>query len=51
MCGVARRAWAGNPHALETVSLYKEEGNTLTVPFGCDERELSDMIHMLKKEK
>ena len=30
MCGVARRAWAGNLHTLETVSLYQEPGNTLT---------------------
>ena len=51
MCGVARRAWAGNAHALETVSLYKEPGNTLTLPFACDEQALSDAIRILEKEK
>ena len=49
MCGVARRAWAGNPHALETVSLYQEPGNTLTLPFSCDDQELSEMINGLSK--
>lgn len=36
-CGVARRAWARNPHALETIENNKEEKDCITLPYLCAE--------------
>jgi urocanate hydratase len=46
MGGVARRAWARNPHSLETVAAFNEErnGSLITLPFVADSRILSDLV-------
>lgn len=44
MCGVARRAWAGNPNAIATVMSHKEEKDMLTLPYQCDETEIAKVI-------
>lgn len=36
MCGVARRAWAGNEHSVETVMEHQREKEIITLPYHCD---------------
>ena len=37
MCGVARRAWAGNSGAVDTVLAHTEAKDHLTLPYRCDD--------------
>jgi urocanate hydratase len=44
-CGIARRAWAGNPPALETAEAWNEQGQGLvTMPFLGDLAFLEDLV-------
>jgi urocanate hydratase len=48
MNGVARRAWARNPHAMETVDAFNKsnaEGYHITVPFLVDEDLINDIVN------
>lgn len=36
MCGVARRAWAGNKNSIQTVQEYTKSGDLITLPYLCD---------------
>jgi urocanate hydratase len=36
MCGVARRAWAGNENSIQTVLEHTEPADMITLPFLCD---------------
>lgn len=44
MCGVARRAWAGNENSIQTVLDHTEPSDTITLPFLCDEAVIRQMI-------
>ncbi len=46
MCGVARRSWARNDHAMETVKEYNDMGddNAITVPFLADESKIKEAL-------
>ncbi len=37
MCGVARRAWGGSEHSIQTVMEHKQQGDMITLPFLCDD--------------
>lgn len=40
MCGVARRAWAGNPNAISTVQQHTDPQDRLTLPYLSDEADI-----------
>ena len=43
--GVARRAWAGNPHAIETMSLVNESGEAMvSLPEVADENWIRELV-------
>ncbi len=46
MCGVARRSWARNDHAMETVKEYNDmsDDNAITVPFLADESKIKEAL-------
>lgn len=44
MCGVARRAWAGNTNAIETVCEHEETRDIITVPHLCNISVLKKLI-------
>ena len=44
MCGVARRAWARNENSIETVLLHNEAGDTITLPYLCDDAVIDDLF-------
>jgi len=50
MTGVSRRAWAQNPHAIETVKLYHQSQShtTITLPEHADPSLLDQVIHHYK---
>ena len=44
-CGIARRAWARNPHALETAAAYNQrENGVITLPHLADDGLLNRLI-------
>lgn len=43
MCGLARRAWAGNENAIRTAEACQSEQACLTLPYLCDEAILKDL--------
>ena len=47
MTGVSRRAWARNPHALETSIEYNQMDNNshITIPELCDETMIDTLVH------
>ncbi len=48
MGGVARRAWAGNPNALETSLAYNRKGSHkthITLPYHVDEKQVADLVN------
>jgi len=47
MCGVARRAWARNPHSMQTAAEYNIANpgkDHLTLPFLADEHWLQSLV-------
>jgi urocanate hydratase len=44
MCGVARRAWARNKNAIETVMEHKGEKDCIMIPFVCSNEKIADLI-------
>ena len=46
MGGVARRAWARNPHSLETAAAFNREdnGSIITIPYVADPGTLTDIV-------
>jgi urocanate hydratase len=45
MGGVARRAWAGNPHSIETVAEYNHRSSgALTIPFVADRKLIAELV-------
>lgn len=44
MCGVARRAWAGNKNSVETVMEHERDKEIITLPYGCDVALLEKII-------
>ena len=46
MAGVARRAWARNPNALETIINYNRanNGNHITLPYLTNEEYIKDLV-------
>lgn len=44
MCGVARRAWAGNVHSIETVLKHHVEGDCLTLPYSCSDESVVEAM-------
>lgn len=47
MGGVARRAWAQNPHAVETARLYNQRNSGtdhITLPYPSDEKLINDLV-------
>ncbi|WP_163337442.1 urocanate hydratase [Desulfopila sp. IMCC35008] len=54
MGGVARRNWAGNPNAMEVAATYNRDnsnGDQITVPFGSDEKRVSEAVAALFENK
>jgi urocanate hydratase len=48
MGGVARRSWARNPHAMQTVEAFSRTRGrdySITMPYLADETMLSQLIH------
>ena len=51
-CGISRRAWARNPHAIETAERYNTlEDGRITLPEIADEALLDRVIREGSKEK
>lgn len=52
MGGVARRAWARNPHSLETAAAFNREdnGNRITLPHVADFSTLTDLVEKTPKK-
>ncbi len=53
MGGVARRAWARNPHSIETCLDYNEKyasSDHITLPFSADERLVKDTVNQAWKD-
>jgi urocanate hydratase len=53
MVGVARRAWATNPNAMETVrAFHREHGNTdrITLPYLAAEDAVETLVGKSEKE-
>lgn len=44
MCGVARRAWAGNESSVETVRKHKLDQEIITLPYLCEEAILEEIV-------
>lgn len=44
MCGVARRAWAGNKNSVETVMEHERDKEIITLPYSCDDVLLEKIV-------